>query len=373
MPPRTQRLGQGAIMLRSKSLAILASALLCNSYCLAQKGDDTSKSKRGATPGFDRMDRNHDDSLSEDEMPEWLKSARKSIDRNGDGKISRDEFLKSREQIAALRRNQEAKKPESGSSEKSTTSLNELFTRLDKNQDGKLTETEIPESARARIMKADTNKDGEITKQEYEAAIVRLKSDASGKGSGATGKVEKQGDRSPKNQDSESMKGAKNRKDAKPGSKPDGSPAGEKGKRKLGDFDPKVAFQRLDRNKDDKLSREELPEAARQGFDRADKDGDGFLSKQEFEAAAAAIRRLAGQGGAGGPNSPNRSPRNMFNEQDADADGRVTRKEARGTLADKFEELDTNKDGKLDVFEVENGLKSDAPKEAAPPYRKKKS
>ena len=50
---------------------------------------------------------------------------------------------------------------------------------------------------------------------------------------------------------------------------------------------------RMDANKDGKVSQEEI-EGAREGgrfFHRADTDGDGAVSKAEFEAAAASMRK----------------------------------------------------------------------------------
>ena len=46
-------------------------------------------------------------------------------------------------------------------------------------------------------------------------------------------------------------------------------------------------FNIWDRNKDGKLSREELPEGARKNFERIDSNKDGFISKTEHEAVAA--------------------------------------------------------------------------------------
>ncbi|MBE7494532.1 MAG: alpha/beta hydrolase fold domain-containing protein [Verrucomicrobiaceae bacterium] len=50
-------------------------------------------------------------------------------------------------------------------------------------------------------------------------------------------------------------------------------------------------FRIWDRNGDGKLSREELPEGARRNLERVDRDGDGFVSKQEHEAAPQRLRQ----------------------------------------------------------------------------------
>ncbi|MBL9132479.1 MAG: alpha/beta hydrolase fold domain-containing protein [Verrucomicrobiaceae bacterium] len=58
-------------------------------------------------------------------------------------------------------------------------------------------------------------------------------------------------------------------------------------------------FTTWDRNSDGKLSREELPEGARKNFERVDRDGDGFISKQEHEAVQS--RRPQASKAAPGP------------------------------------------------------------------------
>lgn len=64
-----------------------------------------------------------------------------------------------------------------------------------------------------------------------------------------------------------------------------------------GDF-----FKRLDADGDGKLSREELPERARQNFGRIDADGDGSVSREEHEAVVRRMREGAPAGKrSGGP------------------------------------------------------------------------
>lgn len=59
-------------------------------------------------------------------------------------------------------------------------------------------------------------------------------------------------------------------------------------------------FDHWDKDKDGKLSKEELPPAAQRNFARADRDKDGFISREED----AAFRR-GGKGKARGPGLPN--------------------------------------------------------------------
>ncbi len=50
-------------------------------------------------------------------------------------------------------------------------------------------------------------------------------------------------------------------------------------------------FKRLDQNRDGKISKEELPERLRDGFDQIDTNGDGALSEKEFQALRDRNRR----------------------------------------------------------------------------------
>jgi len=59
-------------------------------------------------------------------------------------------------------------------------------------------------------------------------------------------------------------------------------------------------FNRLDKNHDGKLSRDELPEPMRRNFDRVDADGDGAITREED----AAFRRRGPAGGATRPATP---------------------------------------------------------------------
>ncbi len=65
--------------------------------------------------------------------------------------------------------------------------------------------------------------------------------------------------------------------------------------------DPKAMIERFmsfDKNKDGKLSKDELPEFLQQQFDRADTNKDGFLDEAEIKKLA---ESLSGQGGFGRP------------------------------------------------------------------------
>ena len=107
------------------------------------------------------------------------------------------------------------------------------------------------------------------------------------------------------------------------------------------------SFADLDKNKDKKLSRDELPERMQQAFDRLDTNHDGFIDEEEFNA----IRRGFGGGGPGG--GP-RTGENLTKLLDANADGKVSREEF-GKIVSLFDLLDRDHNGELTTEEL-NGF-----------------
>lgn len=244
---------------------------------------------------------------------------------------------------------------------------NGAFKRFDKNRDGMLSKDEIPQRLRRLTLRTDQNGDGMITRQELAAARPNsspsaapaekpmqpeaAKNRKSEKKSAdldvnaALRRLDKDGDGKLSNAEvPEGIRRAFARLDS------DGD--GMLDKRELARLpragQPNAAFfGRLDRDGDGRLSKEEVPEALRERFDRLDANSDGVVSAQEWEMAMAYRNRAAG-----GPGRAAETPKQAFNNQDADADGRLTRSEAKGEFARRFDQLDANKDGKLDLREA---------------------
>jgi len=145
----------------------------------------------GNRPGGDRpgggghgerlkeMDKNGDGNLSKDEVPERAWEFLSRADKNGDDVLSKEELEGMRAAGGGR-----GGRPGGGAGG------GDMFANLDKDKDGKLTETEVPEQLWARLSKADKDADGAVSKAEMEA----VRSAGGGKG----GQRDSDGDGKPK-------------------------------------------------------------------------------------------------------------------------------------------------------------------------------
>ena len=210
----------------------------------------------------------------------------------------------------------------------------ELFKKLDANSDGKL-EAKEAEGEQSRIFErlvrvGDKDKDGTLTKDEFLESLKHNEAPVGG---------------------------------------PDAFGIGGKGRR---DFDPRRLFEMLDKNKDGKLTRDEAADKPRISA-ALEKLGKEELTADEFakEVGKAMKKFRDGEGrpgrpegrepegrgpeGArpedGGPGGPGHHGPNFMRVIDINKDGRLSRDEL-AKAADKFNELDENKDGELDPREL---------------------
>lgn len=112
---------------------------------------------------------------------------------------------------------------------------------------------------------------------------------------------------------------------------------------------------KFDADKDGSLSRSEV-EGRRfaDRFDTIDTNRDGKLAQAELAAFKAEHRgKGEGKGWGHGKKDPAERAAHMLEKFDADKDGSLSRAEVEGRkLADKFGEIDTNRDGKLGKDEL---------------------
>ncbi|MBY0586221.1 EF-hand domain-containing protein [bacterium] len=284
-----------------------------------QPGSDVGKPKKPADEGrdfgkmFDKLDANADGKLEGDEIPAKMRDRLSRVDANGDGAIQREEML-----------SRMGKRPDRGpgGGRPSPAAMIEQLKLLDVDGDGKVALADLPEKAQKLAQKMDTDGDGSISTEEMQRGL------------------------------------------------PTGRP--ESGLARLDlTAGPEALFKNFDGNADGKLSKEELSVMPGPFLEKLDTNADGELTKEEIDPQWEKLRsRLEGMKGkrAQAP-SEQVGARTLFLSQDADADGRVTKEEAKGTLAERFDELDGNKDGKLDEQEVEKGF---VPSQTPPPPIKKK-
>jgi Ca2+-binding EF-hand superfamily protein len=136
--------------------------------------------RQGAAPIFRLMDADGDGKVSKAEFDAYRATQFKALDKNTDGALGREEYLALGELIrtqmierrfAELDRNKDGKLTadelgaRDGRADEAAT--RRRFEALDKNKDGKLTPDELPEAARERMMRADRGNKGYLTYEEF--------------------------------------------------------------------------------------------------------------------------------------------------------------------------------------------------------------
>src|SRR5204863_7816906 len=133
---------------------------------------------------FAALDADHDNTLNAAEIGNAA-AVLKPLDRNGDGRVTADEFPAGRGGPGGPGRGRGGSGV-GGEAPATPTSPEELAAMLmafDKNNDGKLKKDEVPERLQGIFGRADDNKDGELTADEIKkAAAAQPQPTAGGRG-----------------------------------------------------------------------------------------------------------------------------------------------------------------------------------------------
>jgi Ca2+-binding EF-hand superfamily protein len=272
-------------------LAGTAIAVALGATAFAQTGPGTkSPGERFRTQFFERLDADKDGKITKPEYEASRSAEFKAADKNGDGAISKEEFAAYGDQ----RRGE---------------FVDRMFARLDKNGDGKLDAAELAAGrGKDRAARGDRAEKGDRSEK-----------------SGRADRGERRGDRAGRRINFERADAAK------------------KGFLTLEDLTKlrsarfegamKKRFERLDTNRDGKLTGDELPAERKDAILRADANKDGAVTLEELAARPRQffVRRIEVE----------------FKALDADGDGKLTKAEVDAARGKPMLLLiaDANKDG----------------------------
>jgi len=327
---------------------------------------------------FKRMDRNSDGRLSRDELPEFLRDRfERLLDDAGKEAFTLEDFVRIRQRMEAAGG---ARPGMNGRPGRPFGSPEDNFKRLDTNGDGKLLLSEIPEPARqflGRLFeRLGKGSDDSITQDEFvKAARQFAQRDGQRRPEG-----ERRPDAPPQSDQPENRRPESNRpqRDGRPMSDGDGPDGERRGPRFVGI---------LDTNRDGRLSRDEVAQLT-QRFEELDLNDDGQLDPRELFGAPPQMRdqrrpdepsqnrRPESERSTDRPRRPQSdSPQSakpesrrpsrdgnrrrggldinaIFNRLDRNNDQSIDRDEAIGRLKDNFDRIDANGDGKVTQQEL---------------------
>jgi Ca2+-binding EF-hand superfamily protein len=235
-------------------LPLLTAAYLACSLA-SGRADDKSQPNQ-IPPGLQRLiqgraddfirhfDKNKDGYLTPDELPPRLSRMFSQFDRNGDGKLDRQEVEKML-QVVRQRLGSGSGLAGAGKGASPQQIVAGLLQRQDTNKDGKISRDEARGPLARNFDLIDTNKDGYLDREELLRAVRRSLVNNNGPGQ------------------------AKGETKAQPAAKPGST----------------VDFDALDLNADGRLSRSELKGTPyERDFDLIDANKDGKIDRKEFQA-----------------------------------------------------------------------------------------
>jgi Ca2+-binding EF-hand superfamily protein len=112
-------------------------------------------------------------------------------------------------------------------------------------------------------------------------------------------------------------------------------------------------FAQADRDGDGQLTAAELPPQMGRMIQAADQDGNGAISREEFNASMERMRGQFGMPFGGARGGGMNDPRTMLQQYDRDGNGRLTANEVPPQLGTMLQGMDQNRDGAIDAAELQ--------------------
>ena len=263
--------------------SLLGACLVLGGVSAAQPPEGARREGGGRGPGGPprplqrALDTNHDGALSAEEIAAAPQSLL-TLDRNHDGSLTADELQP--------QPGGEGGGPE-GASAPSPDVLVQQLMSFDKNQDGVLTTDEVPERLQNLFARADANHDGKLTPAELRTLAQKQAPPAAG--------PEREGFRDPlltavDTDHDGALSAAEIAGSSKSLLTLDVNHDGQLTADEMRPRPPAPADQAAhliaesDTNADGKLSRSEAPDFLKSQFERIDKNGDGFIDREELAA-----------------------------------------------------------------------------------------
>ena len=321
---------------------------------------------------FEHFDKNNDGKLTTDELPEKLRERLKPLfTRLNKDALTKEDLEKLRPQMR-----DNGPGPNGGNPR-------EFLARLDQNKDGKLSRSEIPEPLRDRFNPVFERLGTDSIDLDRAVEIAQQFANGPGRGEGRR----PEGGGEPREGRRPEGAGERGPEGPGEGRRPDNGPGrgegrpGEpprEGMRRL----PRL-FELADLDHDGRLSKDEFAEMPKL-FAELDRNKDGFLDPAELmgpppEGDREGRRPEGGPDGRrpeGGPEGRraggegNRlNPEELFKNLDKDGDGFLSKEEAPERMKEHFADIDTDKDGKLSKEEVRKSF--ERLREGGRPERKK--
>ncbi len=291
------------------------------------KTSDLENDSDAARSFIKTIDQNGDGKISKDESPDQLKTNFQHIDKNNDDLIDAEEAQAIVDYIAKGGASTETASPSSTKmAAKPEASVNavtakQLVDAMDANGDSKISKGEASEDLILYFKNYDTNKDKMIDLNEAQAMATFVNQQSSVATPTAAGQA---------------------------------PPA-------LGSAaQAKQLIAQVDSNQDGKVSLKEAPAELKPYFSQFDANGDGEIDVAEAKAlvphAGDALKDSVATKQS--PNQPKAkgkvTAKDLMKQMDLNSDGKITKTEAPQDLKDSFQYVDTNDDGGIDEAEAQS-------------------